>query len=180
MISHQYQCIFLHQRKCAGSSIMRTFNVAFGTPEWDFMKDGLLSEEHTAAPLGYFRFAVVRNPWDRFVSGWKYCSSTRERMLAEVLADLPQEGHDFRHVTRPQHSTLFDEHNEAAVDYLIRFERLQEGFDAVCELIGKPRCQLPHRNRGNRAHYREYFDVASRQSFLRHFTRDVELLGYDY
>ena len=144
------------------------------------MKDGLLSEPPATAPAGYFRFAVVRNPWDRFVSGWKYCSSTRERTLAAVLADLPQHGHDFRHVTRPQHTTLFEERGAAAVDYLIRFERLHEGFDAVSDLIGKPRCLLSHRNRGTRGHYREYFDAASRSSFLRHFDRDVELLGYDY
>lgn len=180
MICHQYRCVFVHQRKCAGSSIMRAFDVMFGTPEWDFMKDGLLSEESTEAPSGYFRFAVVRNPWDRFVSGWKYCSSTCDRTLGEVLADLPQQGHDYRHVTRPQHATLFDERGAAAVDYLIRFERLQEGFDAVCDLIGKPRCRLPHRNRGTRGHYREYFDAASRHSFLRHFKRDVELFGYEY
>ncbi len=180
MIIHQYRCIFVHQRKCAGSSIMRTFGIAFGTTEWDFMKDGVLSEEHATAPLGYFRFAVVRNPWDRFVSGWKYCSSTRERTLEEILNDLPRQGHDYRHITRPQHATLFDEHGVLAVDYLIRFERLQQGFDAVCGLIGKPRCQLSHRNRGTREHYRAYFDAASRLSFLRHFARDVELLGYDY
>src|SRR5436305_12771898 len=104
MISHHYRCVFVHQRKCAGSSIMRTFDVPFGTLDWDFMKDGLLSEPPAAAPAGYFRFAVARNPWDRFVSGWKYCDSTRERSLQEVLDNLPLDGHDFRHVTRPQHA----------------------------------------------------------------------------
>ncbi|HEX6901226.1 MAG TPA: sulfotransferase family 2 domain-containing protein [Thermoanaerobaculia bacterium] len=180
MISHEYRSIFVHQRKCAGSSIMRTFNVAFGTLEWDFMKEGVLSPEHATAPAGYFRFAVVRNPWDRFVSGWKYCASTRERTLKEVLADLPRQGHDYRHVTRPQHAILFDDPGELIVDFLIRFEQLQEGFDAVCDRIGKPRCPLSHRNRGSRGHYRDYFDAESRRMFLRHFARDVEIFGYEY
>jgi hypothetical protein len=159
---------------------MRTFDVTFGTPEWDFMKDGVLSPEWTSAPAGYFRFAVVRNPWDRFVSGWKYCESTRERALREVLSALPRQGHDYRHVTRPQHTTLFEERGEAVVDYLIRFERLQDGFDAVCDLIGKARCSLPHRNRGARGHYRDYFDAESRRIFLQNFAKDVELFGYEY
>ncbi|MFL6261008.1 MAG: sulfotransferase family 2 domain-containing protein [Thermoanaerobaculia bacterium] len=180
MISHEDNCIFVHQRKCAGSSIMRTLNVAFGTPEWDFMKDGVLSPEYATAPAGYFKFAVVRNPWDRFVSGWKYCKSTRERKLQEVLANLPLEGHDYRHLTRPQHATLFDDRGEIIIDYLIRFEQLQEGFDVACDLIGKPRCSLPQRNRGARGHYRDYFDAESRRSFLRHFAKDVELFGYEY
>jgi hypothetical protein len=159
---------------------MRTFDVAFGTPEWDFMKEGVLSSEYAIAPADYFSFAVTRNPWDRFVSGWKYCASTRERTLKEVLAVLPQQGHDYRHVTRPQHAILFDDRGELIVDSLLRFEQLQEGFDAVCDRIGKPWCSLPHRNRGSRGHYRDYFDAESRQMFLRHFAKDVEIFGYEY
>lgn len=180
MIVHEHSCIFVHQRKCAGSSIMRTFNVAFGTPDWDFMKDGVLSPEYTATHQSYFRFAVVRNPWDRLISGWKYCESTHELTLKKVLTALPQEGHDFRHVTRLQCATLFNEQGELIVDYLIRFEHLQNDFDVVCDLIGKPRCTLPHRNRGSRGHYHEYFDEACRQIFLHYFSKDVDLLGYEY
>lgn len=180
MISHRYRCVFIHQRKCAGSSIVQTFDVPFATTEWDFMNEGVLGVPPASAPQGYFCFAVVRNPWDRFVSAWKYLSSTRDRTLAEVLAHLPQRGHDYRHLTRPQHATLFDTQGRLVVDCLIRFERLQEGYDRVCDLIGKPRCVLPHRNRGAREHYREYFDAASRSTFLQYFGRDVELFGYDY
>jgi hypothetical protein len=180
MIVHEHSCIFVHQRKCAGSSIMRTFNVKFGTPDWDFMKDGVLSPEYTTAPQSYFKFAVVRNPWDRFISGWKYCASTRELTLQEVLNALPQEGHDYRHVTRLQCATIFNNHGELIVDYLIRFEHLQDDFDAVCDLIGKPRRTLPHRNRGSRNHYHDYFDAASRQIFLHYFSKDVDILGYVY
>jgi hypothetical protein len=56
-----------------------------------------------------------------------------------VLANLPSEGHDYRHLTRPQHTILYDEQGRLVVDYLIRFESLQQDFDRVCDLIGKPR-----------------------------------------
>ena len=180
MISHKFKCIFIHQRKCAGSSIIDTFGFKISDPEWHVMNDGVVSPEYVSDTSGYFRFAVARNPWDRFVSGWKYLAATRDRSLRDVLTNLPQVGKDYRHLTRPQHTTLCDQNGRLIVDYLIRFEWLQQDFDAVCKIIGKPRRKLPHVNKGDRAHYSEYFDEECRQLFLRHFAKDVELFGYQY
>jgi hypothetical protein len=78
MICHDYKCIFIHQRKCAGVSIIHAFGFEPSDPEWYSMNDGVLSPEYESAPSGYFQFSVVRNPWDRFISGWKYLPVTRE------------------------------------------------------------------------------------------------------
>jgi hypothetical protein len=180
MICHAYSCIFVHQRKCAGCSIIRAFDLDPSMPDWHFMNDGILSPEYEAAPARYFRFSVIRNPWDRFVSGWKYLPSTRERDLHELLADLPREGADYRHLTRPQHAILYGEDGRLIVDYLMRYETLQRDFDDVCDIIGKPRRTLPHENKGDRAHYADYFDEVSRGAFLRQFSKDAELFGYSY
>lgn len=140
----------------------------------------MLSPQYDAAPAGYFRFAVVGDPWDRFVSGWKYCATTRHRPLHDVFADLPRDGHDYRHLTRPQHATLFDGDGRLVVDHLLRFESLQQDFDRVCDIIGKPRRTLAHANRVARAHYSDYFDEAGQRAFLPKFGRDAELFGYEY
>ena len=180
MICNKYKCVFIHQRKCAGISIIRAFDIIPDWPEWHFMNDGVLSPEYKSIPEEYFRFSVIRNPWDRFISGWKYCKSTRYRSLHDVLTDLPREGHDYRHLTRPQHKILFDENGRLIVDYLIRFESLQQDFNQVCDIIGKPRIKLAHYNRITRAHYSVYFDKESRQIFMRHFGKDVHLFNYHF
>ena len=78
----------------------------------------------------------------------------------------------------------FLKHDRAGTAYRPVAERLddwklvQQDFDAVCKIIGKPRRKLPHVNKGDRAHYSEYFDEDCRQLFLRHFAKDVELFGY--
>ena len=95
------QMHFHTREKCAGSSIIHAFDLNPGNPDWTFMNDGVLSAEYTSAPAGYFRFSVIRNPWDRFIFAWKYCASTRHRSLHDVIASLPREGHDYRHLTRP-------------------------------------------------------------------------------
>ena len=186
MICHRYKCIFIHQRKTAGQSIMRSFGLDSGRPEWHMFNGGLSAREpgwEAKARLydDYLVFAVVRNPWDRFVSGWSYLKSTRRRSLLDVLREPPREGHDYNHLTRPQHAILFDAEGRLVADHLIRFERLQEGFDAVCDRIGRPRTTLPHVNATPHAHYREHFtDAQTRRLFDDRFGADVRTLGYAF
>ena len=82
MISHRFKRIFIHQRKCAGTSIIRSFGIDPSSSDWHFMNDGVLAPEAVARPDQYLVFSIVRNPWDRFVSGWKYCPSTRDLNLS--------------------------------------------------------------------------------------------------
>lgn len=180
MISHRHRVIFIHQRKCAGTAIIRAFGLDLSQPEWHLHNDGLQSPEFESRPADYRVFAVVRNPWDRFVSGWKYCASTRRRSIRDVLLDLPGEGHDWRHLTRPQHATILRQDGTLAVDDLLRFEHLAEDFAAFLDRQGIPPLRLEMHNRGRRNHYRSYFDAETRALFEERFRRDIEWLGYSY
>jgi len=70
-----------------------------------------------------------------------------------VLRHPPAEGHDYRHLTRPQHATLQGPDGKLAVDYLIRYETLEEGYREVCRRIGKPDDRLPRLNVGKRSFF---------------------------
>lgn len=182
MIDHRYRCVFVHQRKCAGTSIIHSFGKTLDMPDWHLGNDGVLGQDWPRVPADYFKFTVVRNPWDRFVSGWKYCESTKNLSLLEALRSLPKEGFDYRHVTRPQLDILLDSRLKLVVDFVIRFETLQDDFDEVCKTIGKPRSVLPRTNAGSRLDYHEYFDGdrEARLLFREHFGKDVNYFGYTY
>ena len=66
MISTQYECIFIHQRKCAGTAVIMAFGLLPSDPHFHYMNDRVLNAEYTQRPAHYFVFSVVRNPWDRF------------------------------------------------------------------------------------------------------------------
>jgi hypothetical protein len=180
MISRKHKCIFIHQRKCAGMAVIASFGLRPDNPDYHYMNDGVLSPEYEHRPDDFFIFSVVRNPWARFVSGWKYCASTRLRALRDVLLDPPQAGHDYRHVTRPQVEILFDAQNRPATNFLMRHESIQQDFDAVCERLAMPRVRLPRINVGSHLEYRSYFDDECRALFERRFSRDIVEFGYCY
>jgi chondroitin 4-sulfotransferase 11 len=183
MLSREHNCIFVHQRKCAGMAIIGAFGIELESPEFHFGNDGLLAPEWTEHPevvARSFTFAVVRNPWDRFVSAWMYCRSTRQRTLADVLRRPPPRGHDHRHVTRSQTETIYRADDTLAVDHVIRYEHLDRGFAEVCGIIGLPALPLPLVNVGDRPHYHDAFDARTRKLFVRRYQRDIDLLGYSY
>lgn len=180
MISHSWRCVFIHQRKCAGTSIKLAFDLSRDDANWHTLNDGIQDPDFVSRLPGYLVFAVCRNPWDRFVSGWKYCASTRKRSLRSVLIDPPASGHDWRHLTRAQHETLYDTQGRPAFDVLLRYETLQLDFDALCDRLGKPRCTLARHNAGAHDDYRAYFDPETRALLARRYARDIELFDYSF
>lgn len=89
MISRDWKVVFVHQRKSAGTSVKDLFPPVEG-PDRGRFNNGLLDPTWDDPEFaGYYRFTVVRNPWDRFVSAWNYCRSTRGRPILDVIENLP-------------------------------------------------------------------------------------------
>ena len=66
----QHRCIFVHVPKCAGVSISRSlFGSLVGTHIAMKSFQLIYTEEEFAR---YFKFAFVRNPWDRLVSAYRF------------------------------------------------------------------------------------------------------------
>ena len=71
MISHKYKSLFLHIPKAAGTSIERFLRqIDSEIPQKILRKRGFshFLNDH----LDYYVFSFVRNPYDRFVSAWKW------------------------------------------------------------------------------------------------------------
>lgn len=137
MIAHDQKCIFVHTRKAAGSSIKALFPGP--TPG---LNNGILDEkwdETDPMIINYFKFTVVRNPWDRFVSGWRYCASTHDLTLHEVLENLPQL--DLRANILAEHTTPRVRSNflEAYTNEQISKKAHEVRVRAMLEVKRKPR-----------------------------------------
>lgn len=189
MISDLHRCIFIHVPKCAGESIEtvflgRPFNVSKyeGHPEkhWGVRE---ISRAYPVQYATYFRFSVVRNPWDRVISWVRYrdirWSRTTGSFEERLWADL-NDDHFVRFMLAHTCDSLLFLDGRLGVDRVLRLENLQPGFDEVCDLLDMPRVELPHRNRTEHAHYSAYYDRASRLKVAELFEKDIREFDYSF
>lgn len=76
-------------------------------------------------------------------------------------------------------------HLEAAlndpIDHVVRFERLQEDFDAVMAKLRLPGTTLPRANvTGRDPDYRSYYDAEARRTVESLFALDLQQFGYQF
>ena len=137
-----------------------------------------------------WKFAIVRNPWDRFISGCEYikqkyprrCKHLYTKPIRKIAFDLPKRRNSLGevHITRSLSSILTHE-GELLVDFVVRFERLEEDWEEVCLRLGR-NIPLKKTNASRRKPYQHYFDKdpALRDRIAEVFAEDIERFGYTY
>lgn len=132
---------------------------------------------------GFFKFAFVRNPYDRFVS---YCAFiTRAQgqferdpkaVMRHFLANPPRQHILFQ----PQHGFVTDSAGQLLTDELGRVEEMQQSYDRIAKRIGIPSEQLEKVNASSRRDYRDYYDQGLIDGVAKLYARDLELFGYEF
>jgi hypothetical protein len=130
-------------------------------------------------------FTVVRNPWSRAVSSWKWCM--QEKGLApcsfEEFLRIPLERmtEQQRFHTLPQWRHVADE--QVHIDYLAHLGRLEDlgvTRDWLADTLGLPRPgELPHLKKSGSDDWRQHYTPTTRALVADTFGKDFELFGYD-
>jgi hypothetical protein len=171
ILNTKLKCIHIHIPKTAGTSIRQVLGGGNHQTGADFYT--LVTSNTDLKWEHLFKFAIVREPFSRFVSGAYHGrpKSTEvprssedylDRLLDELIrdeVDAPGAWKEHWLLTPQWHFT----HSTAGptsgglgyCDYIGRFEELEESWKHICEKIGfdKP---LPHVNKGNHLPIEEY------------------------
>ena len=162
----------------------------FPIPELAQLQHGHLSLQQIRPYLrpeewgGFFKFAFVRNPFDRFIS---YCAfRTRDtgafetdpqKVMRHYLFEAPPHGHL---LFQPQHMFVTGPDGEMFADHVGRVERMQESYDEIAVRIGIPSRPLDKVNATERRAYRDYYDQQLIVGVAKLYARDLDLFGYQF
>jgi chondroitin 4-sulfotransferase 11 len=186
MIDHKHKFIFIHLFRTGGTSIEKNFKHR----KWDHRKYSAYIKQFGAEVwTEYFTFSFVRNPWSRVLGHymWRKQKATDIRkgddlsfrdwvLQFENNIKGPQSLGD---KGIPQYEELFSA-GVQLVDFIGRFENLQQDFNIVCDKIGIPRKQLPHVNKTRHKHYTDYYDDETREIVAERYAKDIEYFGYKF
>jgi chondroitin 4-sulfotransferase 11 len=188
---HRTKSIFIHVPKVAGTSIATA----------------LFSQPHPHEPYfcyeksdqkrfcQYFKFAFVRNPWDRTVSTYfflkKACLARDDRSWTLKYLDGYTDFRDFvlnglplkpvRNSTYflPQSYFITRPDNSVPLNFLGRYENLADDFFFVSEKLGL-NSHLGHLNASIHPPYEECYDSRMREVVAKIYERDIALFNYQF
>ena len=165
-------------------------NKAFPWPEIAAIKHGHITAQQIRPVLGaetfdsYFKFAIVRNPFDRFISYCAFVARTNGLFAANprsFMRAILTQARPFDHILfRPQSDFVADANGRLMVDFIGRVEHLQADYDRICDRIGVPSIELERVNESSHRDYREYFDEEIVAMVSKLYRADLELFDYAF
>ncbi len=190
-----YKCLFVHIPKCAGISVMKSL---FGdrTGSHLIIRDfQLVYNRHEFER--YFKFTFIRNPWDRLVSAFFFLKQggfgKRDRTWMDenlsTYADFdafvrdwvtPENIYSYIHFV-PQHKFLRSKGNKPIVDFIGRYENLEEDFRYIQNKIGI-NAELKHLNitRCREDDYMKYYTEETKQIVADVYAEDIRIFRYTF
>jgi hypothetical protein len=192
VISDSHRFIFLAVPKAGSSSIEAALAPYTSELTSQFNKHATVLKLKRDLPPeiwnGYFKFAFVRNPYDR-IESWYYYRQRR------ALADPNHPHHDlytgdktFAEFAQwfPRHDMIFKQTDFIAphgggllVDQVYRFENLHNEFSNLCSRLLLPPLVLPKIRASERqAKEQSIWNAASRRIVNEYFAEDFAMFDY--
>lgn len=193
--SEQYKVICVHSGMAANSGVWKKKANGQYISDSGINRHNLINKlfntgfdvsEHFVTNYGDFlsdniSFSIIRNPFDKFVSSWKYLKATKNLSAQRVLSDLPNKRnfHDWLHLTKSQSACVSNESMNIFVDYFVYMEEnFESDLQSLLSKIGLKDFMLPHHNKTHRGSITEELSQQDIDLIYEKFKTDFELFGY--
>lgn len=190
LIDHDRKFIFIHVPRTGGTSITRTLSGFKIRPPEGLVSLGhctIGEAVHWLTPeqfSSYLKFAVVRNPWDWFVSNYLFARSNPQHfmfnwLIGKSFAQFVQCWDELKPLARVQSEYLFAANGGDVLDKVCRFESLAEDFGWVARAFYLT-LPLDRENSVPHKPYRDYYTPATRDLVARHCAKEIAKFSYEF
>jgi hypothetical protein len=202
MISHKEKFVFIHIPKTAGTSLeiaLEDESCTFKRGQWSKKPMGFnaplnhltITQIQQSKELSvndfnsFFKFTFVRNPWDKVISEcfcgqiqlvFKNCTTIKEKI--KKVCELAKTPCGYANHCKPQKQFVI--HENFKIDFIGRFENLQEDYSSVCRQLNIEKKELTHKNKSKKKPYQEYFDQETIDLVAKTYEEDIKYFGYNF
>lgn len=141
-----------------------------------------LKKEHYNS---YFKFTFVRNPWDRAFSWYK--NVMRDEVHSKDLGLVNNisfedflKGNIGVRALRPQTYWIKDYNGNINMDFIGKFENLQNDFNVVAETLNLTQFQLPHELKSDNKSYKEFYSDKTKDIVWDFYKKEIKLFDYEF
>ena len=191
MICHKHKTVFIHIPKTAGTSVEAMFGFV-KIKNQNFFKDEQAEKHWNAEQIKnkyggyfeeYFKWTVVRNPWDREISLYNMMKRQRKFLGIEFKTFLnkvviPGKKTREKRIFQDQ-IDFFTIEDEVSVDQIVRYEYLKSGWRQICSTINKPEEKLEHLRNLSQGSFELQYDQESIEMVADIRKKDINFLNYD-
>ena len=191
MISHEHKFIFLHFPKTGGTSIEFFFSGKV-EPRPKHLDAAGWEINAPSEWAQYFKFTVIRNPWDRAVSQWCFQKQRAGnaykktfKQFVRVPTGIPLQPHLwFLSPPRYREKDQIISYVESNIDFILRYENLQDDFNKLCDRLSIPRATLPRKYSSSSVRqnkpYQDYYDEQTQELIARIYDLDINYFNYEF
>ena len=193
MISYNKKFIFIHINKTAGTAVEQSlleygdkrvepkndlnFELTYKQSQHSNYKEykEYLGSEYD----NFFKFTVVRNPFDRVVSYYLKNSINQNNLSFSDWVIDRYKNKNFQDYKRmySDYTHWIDKDN---TDFILRFENLSSDFNILKQKLNID-CELKYHNvNKNRLHYKEYYNEDTKEIITNHFKKELNTFNYKF
>jgi hypothetical protein len=182
-ISIEKKYLFMRMKKVAGSTFLLEFCREFGDAKKAKKCQDEVRKLREESMENYFKFAVVRNPFDRIISLWNHFSRLKKIPECSFKEFLQKDYIHFNksiecHSHSQWPSILID--GVQFVDFVARLENLDKDWDYISNELNCDIKTLTVNNNNKHKHYSEYYDDWCVKRVSEIYKKDLDLLGYEF
>ena len=139
-----------------------------------------------------FKFAFIRNPWDRFVSLFFYykrmghidssldfnnfCYFIEKQKIDNITITNKTNYNHFNNQTK----WILDTNETPIVDYIGRFESIVDDMNIIFDKLSIPMTKIKKLNGTSHKEYKTYYNNNTRKIIEKIYKNDIEYFGYGF